>query len=284
MALGDVNRIGTNIGALSALNALGDVNRQLQTSQLRLSTGKRITEASDDPAGFSIANKLSRTARGLSVALNGIQTFENLLSVAEGGISSIKDIVLAIRDLFVQASSDTVGVTERAAMNNQLTAMRAEVDRIAAQTSFNGTKLLDGSFVARRFQTGDSGGDYITFGITQNFSSSTLGSPPFGVLSNLNLSSAGSAGEFIMTIDSRIMSVVTTQLQQIGGMMQRVRLIENQLSTAATSTTAAKSRITDTDVAKEQATSTRLTIIRQLATAQLGHATLAPRSVLALLR
>ncbi len=146
MPLGDINRIGTNVGSLIALNALGDVNRQLQVSRARLATGKRITEASDDPAGYSVANTLTRTARGLGTALNGIQTFENFLSVAEGGIRNIQDILFSIRDLFVQAASDTVGATERTAMANQLAALKAEIDRIAAKTTFNGTALLDGSF------------------------------------------------------------------------------------------------------------------------------------------
>ena len=125
MPFGDVNRINTNLGALSALNALTDVNRQLQVSQLRLATGKRINTASDDPSGYSISNTLARKARGLGVALAGVQTVENLLGVAEGGLGNIKDILLTMRELVVQGASDTLGTTERTAINTQLDSLQA---------------------------------------------------------------------------------------------------------------------------------------------------------------
>ncbi len=199
-----------------------------------------------------------------------------------------------MRDLFVQASSDTVGATERTAMGNQLAAMKAEIDRIAAKTTFNGTPLLDGTFVgppdssnhptSKRFQTGDSGGDFINFSINQNFNTSSLGAAQQNVVAKLFLSTSAVAANSLTIMDQFVTPIVTTQLQQIGSMMQRVRLIENQLSVATTNTTAAKSRIVDADVAQEQASSTRLTIVKQLATAQLAHANLAPQGVLALFR
>ena len=151
MAAGDANRIGTNIGALNGLNSLMAINKKLALSQLRLSTGKRINEAADDPSGYSIANSFDKRARGLQVALDSVGTASNALAIAEGGLNNINQILLDMKDLVVQGASDTLGSTERAAINTQLTALRDEINRISQQTTFNGTKMLDGTFTNRRF-------------------------------------------------------------------------------------------------------------------------------------
>lgn len=275
MATGDATRIGTNIPALNALNALNDVNRQLQVSQLRLATGKRINQAADDPSGYSISVSFDKRARGLAVALDGVGTAENAMSIAEGGMTNLNDILLNMKDLVVQASSDVLGSTERTAINTQLSSLRAEVDRIATQTTFNGTALLDGTFTNRRFQTGDTETDYISFSITSNFNSSSIG------LANVSVDTSAAACNSMASVNAAI-TMVTSQIQAIGSAVQRMRLIENNLNVAIVNTTAAKSRITDADVAKEQVNSTRLQILRNLATAQLAQANAAPQSVLSL--
>ncbi len=288
MPFGDANRINTNLGALNALTALGHVNRQLQVSQLRLATGKRINQASDDPSGYSISNTLARKARGLGVALAGVQTVENLLGVAEGGLGNINDILLTMRDLVVQGGSDTLGTTERTAINTQLDSLQAEIDRIAAKTTFNGTPLLDGTFggggpighiglggPSKRFQTGDTGSDFISFSIASNFNSTSIG------LAIVSVDTSIAASNSLASVDAAL-AIVTTQIQQVGSTVQRLRLVENHLSVAVTNTTAAKSRIQDADIAKEQATSTRLQILRHLVTAQLAQANVAPQGVLTL--
>ena len=277
MAIGDPNRINSNIASLTALNALTDVNKQLEISQLRLATGKRINEAADDPSGYSIGKSFDQRARGLSVALSSVQTAENALSIGEGALNNINDILLNMRDLVVQASSDTLGTTERTAINNQLTSLRAEIDRTAQNTSFNGTSLLDGSFTSKRFQTGDTGSDNISFSISSNFNSTSIG------LASVSVGDSTMACNSMASVNAAI-TIVTTQVQAIGSTVQRLRLVENNLSVGITNTTAAESRIMDADVAQEQANSTRLQILRQLATAQLAQANTAPQSVLSLFR
>ncbi len=277
MAIGDPNRINSNIGSLNSLNALADINRQLSISQLRLSTGKRINEAADDPSGYSIANSFGQKARGLGVALGSIQTAENVLSIAEGALNNINDILMNMRDLVVQASSDTLGATERNAITSQITSLNAEVDRIASKTSFNGTALLDGSFTNKRFQTGDTGVDNINFSISSNFNSTSVG------LSLVSVTSSTTASNSLASLDAAV-TLVTGMVQSLGSTTQRLRLIENNLSVAITNTTAAKSRILDADVAQEQANSTRLQILRQLATAQLAQANTSPQSILSLFK
>jgi len=277
MAIGDPNRINSNIGSLNALNSLSDINRQLTISQLRLSTGKRINEAADDPSGYSIANSFSQKARGLSVALGSVQTAENVLAIGEGALNNINDILLDMRDLVVQASSDTLGTTERAAITNQITSLNAEIDRIAQRTSFDGVNLLDGTFTNKRIQTGDTGADSITLSIGNNFAAASIG------VSLVSVTDSTMASNSLASVDAAI-TIVTGQVQDLGSTTQRLRLIENNMTVAITNTTAAKSRILDADVAQEQANSTRLEILRQLATAQLAQANTAPQSVLALFK
>jgi flagellin len=277
MAVGDSNRINSNVSALNALNSLMDINKHLQISQLRLSTGKRINEAADDPSGYSIATSFDQRARGLSVALDSVGTASNALSIAEGSLNNINQILLNMRDLVVQGASDTLGTTERNAINTQLNSLRAEVDRIASQTTFNGTALLDGSFTTKRFGTGDTASDYISFSISSNFNSTSIG------LANVSVDSSTTASNSLASVNAAV-TIVATQVQSIGSTVQRLRLVENNLSVAIVNTTAAKSRILDADVAKEQVESTRLQILRQLATAQLAQANVAPQNVLSLFR
>jgi flagellin len=277
MAVGDANRVNANIGALNGLNSLMSINKKLEISQLRLSTGKRINEAADDPSGYSIATSFDKRARGLSVALDSVGTASNALSIAEGGLNGINQILLDMKDLVVQGASDTLGSTERTAINNQLTALRDEISRIATQTTFNGTKMLDGTFTNRRFQTGDTETDYISFSISASFDATALS------LTSVAVTDSSAACNSMASVNTAI-NTVATNVQSIGSVVQRMRLVENNLSVAIVNTTAAKSRILDADVAKEQVESTRYQILRQLATAQLAQANTAPQSVLSLFR
>jgi flagellin len=277
MAVGDANRVNANIGALNGLNSLMSINKKLEISQLRLSTGRRINEAADDPSGYSIATSFDKRARGLSVALDSVGTASNALSIAEGGLNNINQILLDMKDLVVQGASDTLGSTERTAINTQLTALRDEISRIAAQTTFNGTKMLDGTFTNRRFQTGDTETDYISFSISASYDATALS------LASVSVTDSSAACNSMASVNTAI-NTVATQVQSIGSVVQRMRLVENNLSVAIVNTVAAKSRILDADVAKEQVESTRYQILRQLATAQLAQANTAPQSVLSLFR
>jgi len=153
MATADFSRIATNIGALNALQSMRNINAKLGIHQERLATGKRINSAMDDPAGLTIATKLNARSEGLKTALDNIGDAKNLLSVSESGLSRINDIVIQMRNKSEQAASDTLGTEERGAIVTQMKAYAAQIDDIVAQTTWNGTKLIDGSFNAT-FQTG----------------------------------------------------------------------------------------------------------------------------------
>ncbi len=143
MALADLTRINSNIGAMNALNSLKLVNNDLALRQLRLATGVRITKAADDPAGFRISVKLKARSRGLGVALDNIADAKNMLSVAEGGLTKIKDLLLDIRDKIEQAANDTMATEERLAIAQQVREYMHEIYRIAHETRWNDMGILD---------------------------------------------------------------------------------------------------------------------------------------------
>lgn len=204
MAQGDFTRINTNIGALNALNSLKNVQKEMGLHQLRLATGKRITEAADDPAGLTIATKFKYRASGLGVALDNIGDAKNMLAVAEGGLQKVNDILIKMRDKAEQAASDTLGSSERSAIQTQLNDFAAEIDAIVDTTKWNGNKLLDGLSAFSGtvvFQTGADTGTNDRISLTSgNFGSVSCTSLSIGASSSTV--SETDAGSVTASIDA----------------------------------------------------------------------------------
>ena len=174
MANVDVTRIAGNIGALNALNSLQNINKQLATHQTRLSTGKRINSAADDPAGLTIATKMLARSQGMSVVIDNIGDASNMLSVAESGLSKMNDIMVQMRNKAEQAASDTLGSSERAAIQTQLSSYAEQIDAIVNETKWNGSLLLDGSVTGKVFQTGVDENESTTWTLTTSHTAESL--------------------------------------------------------------------------------------------------------------
>ena len=177
----DATRIASNIYGLQALNALHAVNRRLAVHQMRLATGRRINTAGDDPAGLTLATKLRARSEGLGQALSNIADARNMLSVAEGGLNKINDILVLMQTKATQAANDTLGASERAAIAQELQDLAAEIDAIVQETQFNGIKFLDGTVAgvngALVFQTGSEASEATSFFFdltNSDFASNTL--------------------------------------------------------------------------------------------------------------
>jgi flagellin len=155
MAQADFTRISTNIAALNNLNSLRAINTKLGTAQLRLATGKRINQASDDPAGLTIAMKLNARNEGLKAAVNNIGDAKNMLSVAEGGLQQINDLLIEMKSKATSAASDTLGADERDAIKLQIQSLATQINDIVGENQWNGRSLLDGN-VDMTLQTGAS--------------------------------------------------------------------------------------------------------------------------------
>ncbi len=279
MAIGDSTRINTNIAAFNALNALKSVNRSLEISQLRLATGRRINEVGDDPAGFTISRRLEARSRGLSVALDNVGTAKNVLSIAEGGLLNIGDILITIKEKVTQAASDSLGVDERTAIQTEIVELIAEIDSIANETTFNDNFLIQGTFVAT-IQSGEQPGNIFAADLTSiNISSAQLSIEASDV--SLEILSAASAQGALTKVDAAL-DTVNTALQKVGAFTTRLSSKESSLSIAITNTEATKSRILDADIAQEQLNATRFLILQQTSTAQLAQSNITPHNVLAL--
>ena len=159
MADNDVTRIAGNIGAMNALNALATINKQLSVHSTRLSTGKRINSAADDPAGLTIGTKMLSRSEGLKQALSNIGDAKNLMAVAESGMGRLSDILIQMRNKAEAAASDTMGTTERGIVKDQFLAYAAQIDDVVSQTKWNGNKLIDGTAGTLKFQTGADQGE-----------------------------------------------------------------------------------------------------------------------------
>jgi hypothetical protein len=145
MAQADFTRIAANIGALNALQSLCTINNKLGIHQQRLSTGKRINSAADDPAGLTIATKMLARSEGLKVALSNIGDAKNMLSVAEAGLGKLTDILVQMRSKAEQAASDTLGSSEWAAIASQLESYAEQIDDVVNETKWNGRNGVETS-------------------------------------------------------------------------------------------------------------------------------------------
>jgi flagellin len=170
----DLTRIGSNIGAMYSLQSLLDINNKLASAQQKLSTGKRINSAADDPAGLVIATKMNARSVGLKVVQDNISDATNMMSVAESGLNQLTDIVTQMRSKATQAANDTLGSTERAAIQTQLEQYAEQIDDILAETKWNGVQLLSGN-LSKQFQTGVDESETTTWNMNTNLTSGSAG-------------------------------------------------------------------------------------------------------------
>jgi flagellin len=208
MATVDITRIASNIGALTSLNSLMNINAKLATHQTALSTGKRINSAADDPAGLTIATKMLARSEGLKVSLDNIGDAKNMLSVAEGGLSKMTDIIVQMRDKAEQAASDTLGASERATIQTQLSSYAQQIQDIVDQTKWNGVKLLDNTTGNKVFQTGVDEGENTTWVLPEKLDPTTL---------NLSEVVSAASASFVAVSDS---FTGGTSSSQLGNMSQ----------------------------------------------------------------
>ncbi len=188
--------INTNVASLNAQRNLSTSGSQLATSLQRLSSGLRINSAKDDAAGLAISERFSTQIRGLNVATRNANDGISLAQTAEGAMAEIGNNLQRIRELAVQSSNATNSATDREALQKEVAQLQSEIQRVATQTEFNGTKLLDGSFTGQAFQVGANAGQLITVNAVTNAQTSSLGQTLFaadvtGAAVNGTVASAG---------------------------------------------------------------------------------------------
>ena len=271
--------INTNVGALKAAQASYSVNKSMETSMARLSSGKRINSAADDAAGIQIANRLTAEIQGLNQSVRNAADAQAMLATAEGASHEVHTILLRMRELAVQAANGTAdGGGDRAALKSEFDALESEINRIASKTTFAGIQLVDGSFTALdsgKFQVGAYGSETITHTI-ENLNTVSIGLP-----AAIDLTTYTKANSAIVTLDKAI-SNVGTEREQLGAVMNRLDHAIANLQQISTNLSTAKGRIVDADFAAETSNLARTQVLQQASMAMLSQANAAKQNILAL--
>lgn len=273
-------RINTNVASLSAQRNLGVTRTNLDSNLRKLSSGERITRAADDAAGLAISEKLKGHIRGIRQARRNADDGISLIQVAEGGLSEISNLVIRLRELSVQAASDTIGDTERSFSDIEFQQLKEEIERISSGLEFNGKKLLDGSSGVVEVQVGihnDPTQDRIKYD---------------GTLANSTLAALGITGEQIQSKEGAQVSLsrlddalvkINGVRANMGAMQNRLQSTINNLGITDENYSAANSRIRDVDVASETADMAKNNILNQAGVSVLAQANTASQFALKLL-
>lgn len=273
-------RIATNVASMNAQRNLGISNEKQSVTLNKLSSGARITKAGDDAAGLAISEKLKGSIRSLQQANRNANDGISLIQTAEGGINEVSNILLRLRELSVQAASDTVGNVERGFTNKEFQQLKSEIDRIANVTKFNGTSLLNGSGETLDFQVGIENipeNDRLQYSTAM--SDVTLGK--LG-LSDTGVSDKQTAQDNLAKIDMAIQNVNENRAS-LGALQNRLTSTVQNLGVTTENLAAANSRIRDADMATESSELTKQTILSQAGTAVLAQANSSQNQALKLL-
>jgi len=279
--------VATNTGALMAQAAASSVNKEMEISMERLSTGKRINSAADDAAGVAIASRLTAEVKGTNMAIRNAMDAQALIDTAEGAHIEIGAILQRMRELAVQASNDTNSSDDRTSMNAEVTELKAEIDRIKDVTTWAGIKLLDGtqSATGLTFQIGaDSNtADSVTVKI-DDMGVSSIGSGASGTrVTAIALDTLTNASAAISVLDGAI-TTLNTQRSELGSYSNRLDHVVNNLTNVSSNLQAGLGRIQDADFAAETTTLAKSQILQQASTAMLAQANASKQNVLSLLQ
>jgi flagellin len=174
--------INTNVMSMNAQRNLMASQGSLATSMQRLSSGLRVNSAKDDAAGLAIAERMNAQVKGLSVAARNANDGISLAQTAEGALGKVGDMLQRMRELSVQSANATNSDDDRKALQAEVKQLTDEIDRVSQQTSFNGKKVLDGSFTAATFQVGANAGDNITIGSLADTTANNLSTVAYAEL------------------------------------------------------------------------------------------------------
>lgn len=273
-------RIATNIQALNAQRNLGITNDKQANTFSKLSSGSRITKSGDDAAGLAISEKLKGSIRSMQQANRNANDGISLIQTSEGGINEVSNILLRLRELSIQAASDTIGDVERSFSNKEFQQMKSEIERIAQSTKFNGRNLLNGIGESMDIQVGITNipeQDRLQY--DPSLTNVTLG---FLGISDSHVLKKESAQENLEKLDTAI-TAVNENRSSLGALQNRLSSTVNNLGIATENLSAANSRIRDADMAQETSELVKFNILSQAGTAVLSQANTSQQAALKLI-
>ena len=267
-----------NMSAMNANRMLSGVSSAQSKSTEKLSSGYRINRAADDAAGLSISEKMRSQIRGLNKASSNAEDGISLIQVAEGALNEAHSILQRMNELATQAANDTNTSSDRSAIQQELTQLTSELDRIYSTTQFNTMNLLDGDFTGKSLQVGALSGQVISVSI-KSMKASALG---IGY-NAIKVSSNAVAGQSMSLIQKAI-NRVSEERSKLGAIQNRLEHTINNLDTTSENTSAAESRIRDTDMATEMVEYSKNNILAQAGQSMLSQANQQTQGVLSLLQ
>lgn len=273
-------RIATNTTALNAQRQMAITRGNLDKALEKLASGSRINHAGDDAAGLAISENLRAQVRGMRQAKRNAMDGVSLIQVSEGGLNEISNMLVRLRELAIQAASDTIGDTERQFTDREYQSLKQEVDRIANVTQFNGTPLLNGKAGIFEIQVGTHNNPILDR-VVYN-----------GERADASLDALKLGGESVATkqgaqlslsvIDDALIRVNSIRAD-LGAMQNRLQSTINNLAISDENLSAANSRIRDTDIAEEVSEMTKQNILMQSGISVLSQANATNQSALKLL-
>jgi flagellin len=274
-------RISTNVASLNAQKSLGNTQRGLSTAMERMSSGMRINKAADDAAGLAISENLRALIRGSRQANRNANDGISLVQVAEGSLNEVSNMLIRLRELGVQAASDTIGDTERKFLDVEFQQLKSEVQRVTDSTNFNGYDLLNGTGGVIDIQVGvhnDAFKDRISF----NASAANATLESLGMITE-TIGTKNGAQVSLDTIDNALVSVNAIRAN-FGALQNRLQSTSNNLLVSDENLSAANSRIRDADIAAESSEFTRNNILMQAGISVLAQANNVQQMALKLLQ
>lgn len=273
-------RVNTNVPSIQATNSLNKVSKAAQESFSKLSSGEKINKAADDAAGMAISEKMKSVIRSSKQANRNANDGISMVQTAEGGLSESSSILTRMRELAMQASTDTISDSDRAKSSLEYEALKDELERISQSIEYNGMKLLDGKTSQIDFQVGTGSidkNDYISFRPSElNSGVQSLG------VSSLSIRSKLSAQSSLTQMDQAI-NRITNQRATLGSIQNRLVNSTSNLMSYTENMSSANNRIRDTDFAEETSQLTKNAILMESGTAVLAQANTTGKGALKLL-
>ena len=270
--------INTNIGALNSSQSSYAVNKSMEASMERLSSGKRINSGADDAAGLFITKRMAGEIQGLNQAVRNAADAQAYLATTEGAMEEVHTILLRIRELSVQASNGTYTAQDRVALQAEVTDLQSEINRIATDTTFNNIGVLSGAAsTGITFQLGADNTQTMTVSIPRI----TISAAGINISTANQLTTAAAAMNYISTIDSAI-SLISTQRGTYAAAMNRLDHAISNMQNVATNLSMAKGRIEDADFAAETSNLARVQVLQQASMAMLAQANASKQNILSL--
>ena len=261
-------RINTNIASVSAQRVLSKQQNRLEHSQQALASGSRIVRAADDAAGLAISENIRGQVAGIKMARNNAFNAQSLIQVSEGGLNEISNILIRLRELGVQAASDTVSDVEREFLDQEAQQLVAESDRIAKSTRFGNKALLDGSGEEMEYHVGPFANEdenVIRYNISADATTSTLG------VDGASIGDKDSARDTLSSVDEALVQIGKMRAD-FGAVQSRLQMTTSNLDIQYENLSAAKSRIADADIAYETSEMTSAQILQSASVGVLAQA------------